>query len=126
MNVTDRMSAAIGRPVARFTPRMVEDNTLGVAVVGVGALLLLLGSMAFFYVLHFLVRPFRGVQVMWRVLRGRPFTWLERFLHAGFRQYVLQRKVSRLATTTQVAPAVGTVHIPRIRHRPVRAVGSAS
>ena len=48
MNVADRMSAAIGRPVARLTPAVVQDNTLGVAVVGIGAVVLLLGSMAFF------------------------------------------------------------------------------
>jgi O-antigen ligase len=48
MNVTDRMSAAIGRPVARLTPAVVQDNTLTVVVVGIGALVLLMGSMAFF------------------------------------------------------------------------------
>ena len=58
--------------------------------------LLCLGSMAFFYALSFLFWPARPLQACWRVLRGRPFTWLERFLHAGFRQYVLRRKVSRV------------------------------
>jgi O-antigen ligase len=42
------MSAAIGRPVARLSPAVVQDNTLAVVVVGIGALLLLLGSMAYF------------------------------------------------------------------------------
>ena len=87
---------------------------------------LCLGSMAFFYVLHFLVRPLRSVQAMWRVLRGRPFTWLERFLHAGFRQYVLRRKVSRLATTLPVPSArTAAVRVPP-PPRAIRAVGAAS
>jgi len=42
------MSAAIGRPVARLTPAMVQDNGLAVAVVALGAVLLLVGGMAFF------------------------------------------------------------------------------
>ena len=84
---------------------------------------LCLGSMAFFYVLHFLVRPFRSVQAMWRVLRGRPFTWFERFLHSGFQQYVLRRKVSRTATTARMAPAPSAVM--RVA-RPERAIRAAS
>jgi len=59
-----------------------------------------LSSMAFFYALSFLFWPFRTVETLWRVARGRPFTWLERFLHTGFRQYVLRRKVSRPAIVT--------------------------
>jgi hypothetical protein len=82
--------------------------------------------MAYFYVLHFLVRPVRGVQAIWRVLRGRPFTWFERFLHAGFRQYILRRKVSRVATVVRITPAPASVRAPRIRHRAVRAAGAAS
>src|SRR5207302_1596415 len=66
---------------------------------------LCLGSMGFFYALSLLFRPFRTVQTAWRVVRGRPFTWLERFLHAGFQQYVLRRKVSRLATSPSPARA---------------------
>jgi len=84
---------------------------------------LCLGSMAFFYVLHFLVRPLRSVQAMWRVLRGRPFTWFERFLHSGFQQYVLRRKVSRTATTARMAPAPSA--IVRVA-RPERAIRAAS
>jgi len=41
--------------------------------------LLCLGSMAWFYALSFLFWPFRALRTPWRVLRGRPFTWLERF-----------------------------------------------
>ncbi len=55
-----------------------------------------LSSLAFFYALNFLFWPLRPLQTMWRVVRGRPFTWVERFLHAGFRQYVLRRTVSRV------------------------------
>jgi hypothetical protein len=66
--------------------------------------------MAFFYLLSFVFWPLRPLQTLWRVLRGRPFTWMERFLHAGFRQYVLGRKVSRLEL--RLFPAVRPVHVP--------------
>jgi radical SAM superfamily enzyme YgiQ (UPF0313 family) len=72
--------------------------------------LVCLGSMAFFYLLSFVFWPLRPLQTLWRVLRGRPFTWMERFLHAGFRQYVLGRKVSRLEL--RLFPAVRPVHVP--------------
>jgi radical SAM superfamily enzyme YgiQ (UPF0313 family) len=67
---------------------------------------LCLGSMGYFYLLSFLFWPLRPLQTAWRVVRGRPFTWMERFLHAGFRQYVLRRKVSRvvIADTAPIAP----------------------
>lgn len=64
-----------------------------------------IGSMAFFYTLAFLFWPLRAVESGWRVLRGRPFTWLERFVYTGFRQYVLRQKVSRLATTRPTVQA---------------------
>jgi radical SAM superfamily enzyme YgiQ (UPF0313 family) len=80
---------------------------------------LCLGSMAFFYALSILFRPLRAVGSLWRVVRGRPFTWLERFLHAGFQQYVLRRKVSRVAT---VSPGRAAVRAPRLA-RAVRVAG---
>jgi len=67
-----------------------------------------LSSMAFFYALSFLFWPLRAVETLWRVVRGRPFTWLERFLHTGFHQYVLRRKVSRLATVARLTSPVPT------------------
>ena len=72
--------------------------------------LLCLGSMAWFYVAELPLLAVPSPATPWRVLRGRPFTWLERFLHAGFQQYVLRRKVSRRATvpwTTPVAASDG-------------------
>ncbi len=79
--------------------------------------LICLASMAYFYVLSFLFWPLRPLQTLWRVVRGRPFTWLERFLHAGFRQYVLRRRVSRLpiVTTPVVRRAVSEHSGNRIR-----------
>lgn len=79
-----------------------------------------LGSMAFFYALSFVFWPLRPAQTLWRVVRGRPFTWIERFLHAGFRQYVLGHKVSRRERIPASEPAVGvvataTMHRPRPR-----------
>jgi tRNA A37 methylthiotransferase MiaB len=59
--------------------------------------LLCVGAMGLFYSLSFLLRPLRWAQSFARVSRGRPFTWLERFVHTGFRQYVLGRKVPRPA-----------------------------
>lgn len=90
-----------------------------------------LGSMAFFYMLSFLFWPLRAVQTLWHVGRGRPFTWLERFLHAGFRQYVLRRKVSQLATAVHPAARVPmqkvALHrVPRVRHPAAGAARSAS
>jgi radical SAM superfamily enzyme YgiQ (UPF0313 family) len=88
---------------------------------------LCLGSMAFFYVLSFLCWPLRPAQTLWRVLRGRPFTWIERFLHAGFRQYVLRRKVSRVATARAGAarvPAVADTH--HVQPRATRAARATS
>src|SRR5581483_2645338 len=92
--------------------------------------LLCLGSMAFFYVLNFLFWPLRPLQTLWRVVRGRPFTWMERFLHAGFRQYVLRRKVSRV----EIIPRAKPVAVRRaalatarpVRSRTTRAAGVAS
>jgi radical SAM superfamily enzyme YgiQ (UPF0313 family) len=74
---------------------------------------LCLSSMAFFYALSFLFRPLRAARSGCRVLRGRPFTWLERFVHAGFQQYVLRRKVSRVASVPSAAPVVQHVRWPR-------------
>jgi anaerobic magnesium-protoporphyrin IX monomethyl ester cyclase len=79
-----------------------------------------LGSMAFFYVVSFLFWPWRPLQSLWRVGRGRPFTWLERFLHAGFRQYVLRRPVSRLPT----APAAHRAVVRGDRAAVARAAGA--
>jgi hypothetical protein len=76
--------------------------------------LLCISAMGFFYSLSFLLWPLRSVQSMWRVVRGRPFTWLERFLHAGFRQYVLHRKISRPAT----AGGADTRSLPSIKPWP--------
>jgi len=47
MNVATRMSAAIGRPVARLAPVAVQDNALTVGVVAIGAGLLVAGGLAF-------------------------------------------------------------------------------
>jgi len=58
---------------------------------------LCLSAMAFFYAMSFTLWPLRSFQALWRMLTGKPFTWLERFLHNGFQQYVLRRKVSRTA-----------------------------
>ena len=92
--------------------------------------LLCLGSMGFFYVLSFLFWPLRAMQALWRVVHGRPFTWLERFLYAGVRQYVLGRKVSQVAITATAVPApvqhVAVRPAPRMRRRAARVVGSAS
>ncbi len=78
--------------------------------------LVCLGSMAFFYVLSFLFWPHRPLQAAWRVLRGRPFTWIERFMHAGFRQYVLRRKVSRVPITRATAtPGTPAPHVVAAR-----------
>lgn len=92
---------------------------------------LCLGSMAFFYTLSLLCRPFRSLQGAWRLARGRPFTWLERFVHAGFQQYMLRRKVSRLATvprSSSITPRRRRpVPILRIQEpAAVEAAGSAS
>jgi len=87
-----------------------------------------LGSMAFFYTLSFLFWPLRAVRTVWHVLRGRPFTWLERFLHTGFRQYVLRRKVSRTAAAPPASPLpvrhVDVRAASRMRQPPARAAGS--
>jgi radical SAM superfamily enzyme YgiQ (UPF0313 family) len=100
-----------------FSPRMLR--------------LLCLGSMAYFYVLSFLFWPLRPLQTAWRVLRGRPFTWIERFLHAGFRQYVLGRKVSRVERSApRSAPSAvrhpALARASRMRARPRTAAGAAS
>ena len=92
---------------------------------------LCLGSMAFFYVLNFLFWPVRPVRTLWRVLRGRPFTWIERFLHAGFAQYVLRRKVSRMPLTvlgTEQLPshALTASLPPRMQRRTARRERAAS
>ena len=42
------MTAAIGRPAARFAPPMVQGNGLSIGVIAVGGVLLLLGTFAFF------------------------------------------------------------------------------
>jgi hypothetical protein len=78
--------------------------------------LLCLGSMAFFYALSFLFWPLRPAKTVWRVARG-PFTWMERFLHAGFRQYVLRQKVSRreISGAPRVPPPVPEVAAVRVR-----------
>lgn len=65
--------------------------------------LLCLSSMAFFYVLSYALWPLRPWRSLWRIARGQPFTWMERFVHAGFRQYVLGRKVSRVEKQGSVA-----------------------
>jgi len=90
---------------------------------------LCLGSMAFFYALSFFFWPLRPVRTFWRVVRGRPFTWIERFLHAGFRQYVLGRRVSRVGMSCSSAAlptraAVGRA--PRMRPRVTRVARAAS
>jgi radical SAM family protein len=80
--------------------------------------MLCLGSMAFFYALSFLCWPLRPAQTLWRVVRGKPFTWMERFLHAGFRQYVLGHKVSRWERiASSVEPVAGNVVVATTRRR---------
>jgi len=65
--------------------------------------------------------------VLWRVARERPFTWIERFRHAGFRPYVLRRRVSRVAMRAPTEPvlvhrlAVGSA--PRMRPHAARGRG---
>jgi anaerobic magnesium-protoporphyrin IX monomethyl ester cyclase len=83
-----------------------------------------LGSMAFFYVLNYLFWPWRPFQTAWRVLAGRPFTWMERFLHGGFRQYVLGRKISRVEQRPRAAVAVTRLKPVRPRQIRQRAAGS--
>jgi len=78
---------------------------------------LCLGSMAFFYLLSFLCWPTRTARSGWRLVRGRPFTWLERFVHSGFQQYVLRRKVSRRARVIPAAARSAATPPPR-RVRP--------
>jgi O-antigen ligase len=58
MNVATRMTAAIGRPVARLAPVTVQDNALTVGVVAVGAALLLAGGLAY------LINPAFGVAAL--------------------------------------------------------------
>jgi tRNA A37 methylthiotransferase MiaB len=72
-----------------------------------------LTSMLFFYALSFTFRPQRLARAMWRIVRGRPFTWFERVLHEGVKQYVLRRRISRIARVEaapggpSAAPVVG-------------------
>jgi hypothetical protein len=66
-------------------------------------------SMLFFYVLSFLLRPQRVAQTTWRIARGRPFTWFERVIQQGVKQYVLGRRISRVARIRAVHPAAGAV-----------------
>ncbi|HJQ83706.1 MAG TPA: radical SAM protein [Candidatus Binatia bacterium] len=81
---------------------------------------LCLGSMAWFYCLSFLFWPFRPMQTLWRVFRGRPFTWIERFLHAGFRQYVLGHKVSRVEIRRPLATGLTLDGVALAAERPTR------
>jgi tRNA A37 methylthiotransferase MiaB len=83
-----------------------------------------LGSMAFFYALNYLFWPWRPFQTAWRVLAGRPFTWMERFLQGGFRQYVLGRKISRVERRPRAAVAVTWLEPVRPRRMRQRAAGS--
>ena len=76
-----------------------------------------LASMAWFYGLSFLFWPLRPVQTLWRIARGRPFTWIERFLHAGFRQYVLGRRAPRAVRA--IAP-VEALPLPQAGRRAPR------
>jgi anaerobic magnesium-protoporphyrin IX monomethyl ester cyclase len=64
-----------------------------------------LTSMAFFYALSFAFRPQRAVRALWHIVRGRPSIWIERVLHEGVKQYVLRRKISRVARTSFPRPA---------------------
>ena len=73
-------------------------------------------SMLFFYVVSFLLRPQRVAQTTWRIVRGRPFTWFERVIHEGVKQYVLRKRISRVARVG-AGPAVRAA---------VSAVGPAS
>src|SRR5262249_29251337 len=79
-----------------------------------------LTSMAFFYVLSFSFRPLRVVQAGWHIVRGEPVSWAERVLHEGVKQYVLRRKISRVAVqpgtaARAITPARGVPDRPSLR-----------
>ena len=69
----------------------------------------------------------RSVKAVWRVATGKPFTWFERFLYGGLRQYVLGRKISRVATSEQPRPApVVTRTAPVVGPARLRVPGAAT
>jgi hypothetical protein len=67
--------------------------------------LFVMTSIAFFYALSFTFRPQRAVRAVWRIARGRPSLWVERVMYEGIKQYVLRRKISRVATKSLPVPA---------------------
>jgi len=90
-----------------------------------------LSSMGFFYFLSLAFRPQRFFRAVWNVTCAKPFTWLERFMYAGLRQYVLRRKVSQVAIVRRpavpgTAPEVTLTRPPRVRRRAVRTVAGAT
>jgi radical SAM superfamily enzyme YgiQ (UPF0313 family) len=92
--------------------------------------LICFASMLHFYVLSFLFWPLRAVQASWRIVRGRPFTWIERVVYAGIRQYVLKQKISWVAVVerpTPPAPAqIAGQRARRMQGTKLKAVGAAS
>jgi anaerobic magnesium-protoporphyrin IX monomethyl ester cyclase len=77
--------------------------------------LFVLTSIAFFYALSFARRPQRIFASLGNIARGEPRTWFERVLHEGFKQWVLRRKLSRVATKrvpAATAPALATAGGP--------------
>ena len=55
-------------------------------------------SMLIFYVGQFLLRPWRGFTVLWRLARSTPQTWMERVLSSLWRRFVAGRFVPRSST----------------------------
>jgi hypothetical protein len=54
---------------------------------------LCLSSMGLFYFLQFLFRPYRLFPLVLKVIQGKPFTWLERFLSTQIREKIFGRIV---------------------------------
>jgi hypothetical protein len=73
--------------------------------------LLCLSAMGMFYAISFMKRPSRPLNVIWRIVTERPFTWLERFVYGGLRQYILGRKISRLAKTAATTREQAAVRV---------------
>ena len=72
--------------------------------------LFVLTSIAFFYALSFTFRPQRILRSLWNIARNHPLTWFERVVHEGIKQYVLRRKISRVATRSVAPPPALAQH----------------